>query len=88
MKFDTTSKAGLYIFFINVILGVFLFTSLENSDTAFLLTLISSFIGIYLNIHYFRTNIYNRNINAYALVLNVIAVSAFMIIKIYMNQYL
>lgn len=88
MKFDTTSKAGLYIVLINVIIGVFLFTSLDDSDTAFLLTLVSGFIGLYLNIHYLRTNIYNRKINLYALVLNIIIISAFMIVKIYINQYL
>ena len=88
MKFDTTSKAGLYIVLINVIIGVFLFTSLDDSDTAFLLTLVSGFIGLYLNIHYLRTNIYNRKINLYALVLNIIIISAFMIVKIYINLYL
>lgn len=88
MKFDTTSKAGLYIVLINVIIGVFLFTSLDDSDTAFLLTLVSGFIGLYLNIHYLRTNIYNRKMNLYALVLNIIIISAFMIVKIYINQYL
>lgn len=88
MKFDTTSKAGLYIVLINVIIGVFLFTSLDDSDTAFLLTLVSGFIGLYLNIHYLRTNIYNRKMNLYALVLNIIIISAFMIVKIYINLYL
>lgn len=88
MKFDTTSKAGLYIVLINVIIGVFLFTSLDDSDTAFLLTLVSEFIGLYLNIHYLRTNIYNRKMNLYALVLNIIIISAFMIVKIYINLYL
>lgn len=88
MKFDTTSKAGLYIVLINVIIGVFLFTSLDDSDTAFLLTLVSGFIGLYLNIHYLRTNIYNRKMNLYAFVLNIIIISSFMIVKIYINQYL
>ena len=88
MKFDTTSKAGLYIVGINVMIGIFLYATLEDSDTAFLLTLISSFIALYLNIHYLRTNKYNRSINLYSLVLNLIIISVFMIIKIYMNEYL
>ena len=88
MKFDTTSKAGLYIVGINVMIGIFLYATLEDSDTAFLLTLIYSFIALYLNIHYLRTNKYNRSINLYSLVLNLIIISVFMIIKIYMNEYL
>ena len=88
MKFDTTSKAGLYIVFINVVIGIFLFVSLDDNDTAFLLTLISSFISLYLNIHYLRTNKYNRSINLYSLVLNLIIISVFMIIKIYINEFL
>ena len=88
MKFDTTSKAGLYIVGINVIIGIFLYATIDDSDIAFLLTLISSFIALYLNIHYLRTNKYNRSINLYSLVLNLIIISVFMIIKIYMNEYL
>ena len=88
MKFDSTAKAGLYVVLVNVILGVFLFTSMEDKDTAFLLTLISGIIGIYLNIHYLRTNKYNKSINIYALILNIAIISIFMIVKIYINQFL
>jgi peptidoglycan biosynthesis protein MviN/MurJ (putative lipid II flippase) len=88
MKFNTTSKAGLYIVFINVIIGLFLFISLDDSDTAFLLTLISSAISLYLNIYYLRTNKYNKSINLYSFILNLIIISVFMVVKIYMNSYL
>jgi hypothetical protein len=88
MKFDTTSKAGLYIVFINVIVGIFMYATLDDTDMAFLLTLISSFIALYLNIHYLRTNKYNKSINLYSLILNLIIISVFMVIKIYMNEYL
>ena len=88
MKFDTTSKAGLYIVFINIIVGIFMYATLDDTDMAFLLTLISSFIALYLNIHYLRTNKYNKSINLYSLILNLIIISVFMVIKIYMNEYL
>ena len=88
MKFDSTAKAGLYVVLVNIIIGVFLFTSMDDTDMAFLITLISGFIGIYLNIHYLRTNKYNKTINIYALVLNVVIISIFMIVKIYINQFL
>lgn len=88
MKFDTTSKAGLYIVGINVIIGIFLYATIDDSDIAFLLTLISSFIALYLNVHYLRTNIYNKSINLYSLVLNILIMTAFMVIKIYMNEFL
>ncbi len=88
MKFDSTAKAGLYVVLVNVIIGVFLMTTMDNIDTAFLLTLISGFIGIYLNIYFLRTNKYNRSINIYALVLNLVIISIFMIVKIYINQFL
>jgi hypothetical protein len=88
MKFDTTSKAGLYIVFINVIVGIFMYATLDDTDMAFLLTLISSFIALYLNIHYLRTNKYNKSINLYSLILNLVIISVFMVIKIYMNEYL
>jgi len=88
MKFDTTSKAGLYIVGINVIIGIFLYATIDDSDIAFLLTLISSFIALYLNVHYLRTNIYNKSINLYSLVLNILIMTVFMVIKIYMNEFL